>query len=42
MASLPAVSDAQKQLLGGGYTRDGFSFSRAHPFFWAAFVYVGD
>jgi CHAT domain-containing protein len=42
MASLPAVSDAQKQLLGGGYTRDGFYFSRAHPFFWAAFVYVGD
>jgi len=42
MAALPAVSDAQKQLLDGGYTRDGYYFSRAHPFFWAAFVYVGD
>jgi CHAT domain-containing protein len=42
MGALPAVSDAQKQLLGGGYNRDGFYFSRAHPFFWAAFVYVGD
>ena len=42
MGALPAVSDAQKQLLGGGYSRDGFYFSRAHPFFWAAFVYVGD
>ena len=41
-AALPAVSDAQKQLLGGGYSRDGHHFSRAHPFFWAAFVYVGD
>jgi CHAT domain-containing protein/Tfp pilus assembly protein PilF len=42
MGALPAVSDAQKQLLGGGYSRDGHHFSRAHPFFWAAFVYVGD
>jgi CHAT domain-containing protein len=42
MGALPAVSDAQKQLLGGGYSRDGYFFSRAHPFFWAAFVYVGD
>jgi len=42
MKALPAVSDAQKQLLGGGYSRDGHHFSRAHPFFWAAFVYVGD
>ena len=42
MGALPAVSDAQKQLLGGGYSRDGHYFSRAHPFFWAAFVYVGD
>jgi CHAT domain-containing protein/Flp pilus assembly protein TadD len=42
MGALPAVSDAQKQLLQGGYSRDGHYFSRAHPFFWAAFVYVGD
>jgi CHAT domain-containing protein/Tfp pilus assembly protein PilF len=42
LGALPAVNDAQKQLLGGGYVRDGFHFSRAHPFFWAAFVYVGD
>jgi len=42
MAALPAVNDAQRQLLAGSYTRDGFHFSRAHPFFWAAFVYVGD
>ena len=36
------MSDAQRQLLAGGYSRDGYHFSRAHPFFWAAFVYVGD
>jgi CHAT domain-containing protein/Flp pilus assembly protein TadD len=42
MGPLPAVNDAQKQLLAGGYVRDGFHFSRSHPFFWSAFVYVGD
>ena len=42
MPALPAVSDAQRELRDGGYQRDGFHFSRAHPFFWAAFVYVGD
>ena len=42
MGALPAVSDAQRQLRAGGYVRDGFHFSRSHPFFWAAFVYVGD
>jgi CHAT domain-containing protein len=42
MPALSAVSDAQRQLLGGGYTRGQYHFSRAHPFFWAAFVYVGD
>ena len=42
MGALPAVSDARNQVAGGGYSRDGFYFSRAHPFFWAAFVYVGD
>jgi CHAT domain-containing protein len=42
MGALPAVSDARQQVAAGGYTRDDFHFSRAHPFFWAAFVYVGD
>ena len=42
MGTLPAVNDAQRQLRDGGYVRDGFHFSRSHPFFWAAFVYVGD
>ena len=42
MPTLSAVNDAQRQLLAGGYTRGEYHFSRAHPFFWAAFVYVGD
>jgi CHAT domain-containing protein/tetratricopeptide (TPR) repeat protein len=42
MPSLAAVSDAQAGLLQGGYTQAQYHFSRAHPFFWAAFVYVGD
>jgi CHAT domain-containing protein len=42
MPSLAAVSDARAQLLKGGYAQGSFHFSRAHPFFWAAFVYVGD
>ena len=37
-----AAEKAGLALLGGGYSRDGHHFSRAHPFFWAAFVYVGD
>jgi CHAT domain-containing protein/tetratricopeptide (TPR) repeat protein len=40
--ALEAVNDAQRQIISGGYSRDGYHFSRAHPFFWAAFVYVGD
>ena len=40
--ALKAVSDAQRALRGGGYTKGEFHFSRSHPFFWAAFVYVGD
>ncbi|HXJ09526.1 MAG TPA: CHAT domain-containing protein, partial [Burkholderiales bacterium] len=40
--ALTAVSDAQRELLAGGYSREQYHFSRAHPFFWAAFVYVGD
>jgi CHAT domain-containing protein len=42
MPAIAAVNDAQRELLSGGYRRDEFHFSRAHPFFWAAFVYVGD
>ena len=42
MSSLAAVNDAQAELLKGGYTQGQYHFSRAHPFFWAAFVYVGD
>jgi CHAT domain-containing protein len=42
MPALAAVNDAQRQLAGGRYSRGTFHFSRAHPFFWAAFVYVGD
>ena len=42
MGSLAAVNDAQRQLLGGRYSQGQYHFSRAHPFFWAAFVYVGD
>ena len=33
---------AQKALFGTNYQSDGRSFSRAHPFFWAPFVVVGD
>ncbi|TSA14961.1 MAG: CHAT domain-containing protein [Betaproteobacteria bacterium] len=40
--ALNAVSDAQQVLRGGSYANGQFHFSRSHPFFWAAFVYVGD
>jgi CHAT domain-containing protein len=39
---LAAVNEAQRQLVAGRYSRGEYHFSRAHPFFWAAFVYVGD
>jgi len=42
MPGLTAVSNAQRELLKGGYDRGQYHFSRANPFFWAAFVYVGD
>jgi CHAT domain-containing protein len=42
MPTLAAVNDAQRQILAGRYSRGEYHFSRAHPFFWAAFVYVGD
>ncbi len=41
-SALAAVSDAQRDLRGGEYAKDGYHFSRSNPFFWAAFVYVGD
>ena len=40
--ALDAVSDAQRELRGGSYTEGRYHFSRSHPFYWAAFVYVGD
>ncbi len=42
MPTLAAVNDAQREILAGRYRQGDFHFSRAHPFFWAAFVYVGD
>ena len=42
MPVLAAVNDAQRQLVSGRYSRGEYHFSRSHPFFWAAFVYVGD
>ena len=42
MPALDAVSDAQRQLLAGRYQSGPYHFSRSHPFFWAAFVFVGD
>jgi CHAT domain-containing protein len=41
-SAMKAVSDAQRELRGGGYSNGTYHFSRSHPFFWAAFVYVGD
>ncbi len=40
--ALAAVSDAQRELRVGGYSSGQYNFSRSNPFFWAAFVYVGD
>jgi CHAT domain-containing protein len=37
-----AVNEAQRKLLAGRYNQGELHFSRSHPFFWAAFVYVGD
>ena len=42
MPTLAAVNQAQGQLIAGRYSQGQYHFSRAHPFFWAAFVYVGD
>ena len=40
--ALKSLSDAQRELRGGSYAQGQYYFSRGHPFFWAAFVYVGD
>jgi len=40
--ALEAVSEARRQLRGGSYASGQYHFSRSNPFFWAAFVYVGD
>ncbi len=42
MPPLSAVSNAQRELVGGRYQSGQYHFSRANPFFWAPFVYVGD
>ena len=42
MPALAAMNDAQRQVASGRYARGGYHFSRAHTFFWAAFVFVGD
>ncbi len=41
-SALRAVNDAQRDLREGRYSRGEYHFSRGNPFFWAAFVYVGD
>jgi CHAT domain-containing protein len=44
-AGLPviaAISNAQRALVGAGYSSGTYHFSRGHPFFWAPFVFVGD
>lgn len=40
--TLASLSDAQRSLVGGGYSSGQYHFSRANPFFWAPFVFVGD
>ncbi len=42
MSAIDAMSDAGRGLRAEGYSNGQYHFSRAHPFFWAPFVYVGD
>jgi CHAT domain-containing protein len=42
MPAHAAISEAQRQLIGARYASGQYHFSRAHPFFWAPFVFVGD
>lgn len=39
---LNALSNAQQQIIASTFNANNFEFSRAHPFFWAPFVYVGE
>lgn len=39
---LAALAAAQRSLAATRFVADGRSYSRAHPFFWAPFVMVGD
>ncbi|MDB5805826.1 MAG: uncharacterized protein JWN73_3148 [Betaproteobacteria bacterium] len=41
-APVEALAAAEQSLSATSETADGRSFSRAHPFFWAPFVMVGD
>jgi len=41
-SALEAISSARRELSAGRYTTGEYHFSRGNPFFWAAFVYVGD
>ena len=40
--AVEALASAQAGLAAGSFTADGRSFARAHPFFWAPFVVVGE
>lgn len=42
LPTLTAVSNAQRELISGRYQSGQYHFSRANPFFWAPFVFVGD
>ena len=39
---IAALAAAQRSLAASGFTTGGRTYSRAHPFFWAPFVLVGD
>ncbi len=42
MSAIAAMSAAERALRTEDYANGQYHFSRAHPFFWAPFVYVGD
>ncbi len=42
MPALEAAGAAQSELRKGRFASGAYHFARAHPFFWAPFVYVGD
>ena len=39
---IASLAAAQRSLAGSGFATGGRTYSRAHPFFWAPFVLVGD